>query len=120
MIEDNSLISSFLQIGNAYTDYTDRKTGTYDHYWTSALISDETHQGILATCNFSSSDAPRSDACNAYESKAAKEKGKVFTYDIYAPLCGSNSTSPSVCEHSTSIFTVSNRMYIKSKSLNLK
>ncbi|KAL8541346.1 hypothetical protein ACS0TY_002556 [Phlomoides rotata] len=88
-----------IAIGNAYIDYTDSQTGTYDHYWTSALMSDETHQGILANCNFSSSEAPDSEVCDEFEDKAEREKGNVFTYDIYAPLCGSNSTSPSISSY---------------------
>ncbi|KAL8554455.1 hypothetical protein ACS0TY_002596 [Phlomoides rotata] len=88
-----------IAIGNAYTDYTDRWTGTYDHFWTSALMSDETHQGILANCNFSSSEAPDSEVCDKFQDKAYNEQGNVFTYDIYAPLCGSNSTSPSISSY---------------------
>lgn len=84
------------QIGNAYIDYTDRWAGTYDHFWTSALISDETHQGILDNCNFTS-DATVSDVCDDYQDKAFEESGNVYIYDIYAPLCGSASTAPSVC-----------------------
>ncbi|KAG8368332.1 hypothetical protein BUALT_Bualt15G0034600 [Buddleja alternifolia] len=84
-----------IAIGNAYIDYTDRWTGTYDHFWTSALISDETHLGILQNCNFSS-EATDTDICEEYQDKAYEEQGDVFTYDIYAPLCGSNSTAPSL------------------------
>lgn len=83
------------QIGNAYIDYTDRWAGTFDHFWTSALNSDETHQGIVENCNFTS-DATISDVCNDYQDKAFNEIGNIFIYDIYAPLCGSNSTAPSV------------------------
>lgn len=83
------------QIGNAYIDYTDRWAGTYDHFWTSALISDETHQGILEKCNFTS-DTTVSDVCDDYQDKAFEESGNVYIYDIYAPLCGSASTAPSV------------------------
>ncbi|XP_075487525.1 serine carboxypeptidase 1-like [Primulina tabacum] len=85
-----------IAIGNAYIDYTDRWTGTYDHYWTSALISDETHQGIISNCNFSSSDFPVSDSCSEYEDQADTEIGNVYVYDVYAPLCGSPSTAPSI------------------------
>ncbi|KAK4477054.1 hypothetical protein RD792_016256 [Penstemon davidsonii] len=84
-----------IAIGNAYIDYTDRWAGTFDHYWTSALISDETHQGIVQNCNFTS-DATVSEVCGDYQAKADEEKGSVFTYDIYAPLCGSSSTAPSL------------------------
>ncbi|KAK6159359.1 hypothetical protein DH2020_006673 [Rehmannia glutinosa] len=61
------------RIGNAYIDYADRWAGTYDHFWTSALISDETHNGIIANCNFSS-EAPDSDACENYQIKPTQKK----------------------------------------------
>ncbi|PIN05225.1 Serine carboxypeptidases (lysosomal cathepsin A) [Handroanthus impetiginosus] len=78
------------QIGNAYIDYIDRWMGTFDHFWTSALISDETHEGIVANCNFST-EGSVSQACEDYQDKAYVEKGGVYIYDIYAPLCGSSS-----------------------------
>ncbi|XP_047937684.1 serine carboxypeptidase 1-like [Salvia hispanica] len=87
-----------IAIGNAYIDYTDRWAGTYDHFWTSALISDETHQGILDNCNFTS-DATVSDVCDDYQDKAFEESGNVYIYDIYAPLCGSASTAPSLSSY---------------------
>ncbi|KAK4437852.1 Serine carboxypeptidase II-3 [Sesamum alatum] len=87
-----------IAIGNAYIDYTDRWAGTYDHFWTSALISDETHQGILENCNFSS-DASVSGVCDEYQDKADREVGNIFIYDIYAPLCGSSSTAPSISSY---------------------
>ncbi|XP_051146958.1 uncharacterized protein LOC127262351 [Andrographis paniculata] len=81
-----------ITIGNAYIDYTDRWTGTYEHFWTSALISDETHHGIFANCDFSSSSVNRSDSCDKLLDKADVEMGDIFIYDVYAPWCGDNAT----------------------------
>ncbi|XP_022860894.1 serine carboxypeptidase II-3-like [Olea europaea var. sylvestris] len=84
-----------IAIGNAYIDYTDRWTGTYDHFWTSALISDEIHEGIISNCNFSS-EATVSDVCEEYMDQADKATENIFIYDIYAPLCNSSSNAPSI------------------------
>ncbi|KAI3446020.1 hypothetical protein Pfo_002685 [Paulownia fortunei] len=85
-----------IAIGNAYTDSIDQITGAYDHFWTSALISDETHQGIVENCNFSS-PLSGSETCNAYLDQADKALGNIYIYDIYAPLCSSSSNSSSLC-----------------------
>ncbi|KAL2460224.1 Serine carboxypeptidase-like 40 [Abeliophyllum distichum] len=84
-----------IAIGNAYIDFTDRWTGTYDHFWTSALISDEIHEGIISNCNFSS-EATISEACEAYISQADVAFSNIFIYDIYAPLCSSSSNVPPI------------------------
>ncbi|CAI9769923.1 unnamed protein product [Fraxinus pennsylvanica] len=84
-----------IAIGNAYIDYTDRWTGTYDHFWTSALISDEIHEGIISNCNFSS-EAKVSEVCQDYTYQADEATGNIFIYDIYAPLCSSSSNAPSI------------------------
>ncbi|KAL2460223.1 Serine carboxypeptidase-like 40 [Abeliophyllum distichum] len=84
-----------IAIGNAYIDYMDRWTGNYDHFWTSALISDEIHQGIISNCNFSSY-VTFSKACQEYTDRADKIIGNIFIYDIYAPLCSLSSNSPSI------------------------
>ncbi|CAI9765557.1 unnamed protein product [Fraxinus pennsylvanica] len=82
-----------IAIGNAYIDYTDRWAGTYDHFWTSALISDEIHEGIISNCNFSS-EVTISDVCEKYTDQADEAIGNIFIYDIYAPLCSSSSNAP--------------------------
>ncbi|KAL3621175.1 hypothetical protein CASFOL_036087 [Castilleja foliolosa] len=80
-------------IGNAYIDYTDMWAGTYDHLWTSALISDETYQAVKQHCNFSS-NATDTNVCENYQDKAFDEIGDIDIYNIYAPLCHSSSTAP--------------------------
>ncbi|KAL6522598.1 hypothetical protein OROMI_031556 [Orobanche minor] len=81
-----------IAIGNAYIDYTDRWGGTFDHLWTSALISDETHEGIIAHCDFSS-ETSYTQVCGDYADKAYTEMGQIDIYNIYAPLCGNKSSS---------------------------
>ncbi|KAL1534676.1 serine carboxypeptidase 1-like [Salvia divinorum] len=83
-----------IAIGNAYIDYLDEVNGSYDYYWSHALISDESHDGIIKYCNFSSPEI--SDKCEQALDQADGEVGNIFGYDIYAPLCGSNSTAPSL------------------------
>ncbi|XP_071911058.1 serine carboxypeptidase 1-like isoform X1 [Coffea arabica] len=81
-------------IGNGYYDIEAQNSGTYDYYWTHALISDEIHQGIVSNCNFSSADPP-SNACQTYKIQASSAKGNIDDYNIYAPLCSSSSNTPS-------------------------
>lgn len=85
----------FLQIGNALINDEDWAKGRYEYYWTHALVSDQTYQGIVQNCNYSSPDP--TDACLNYEGEAEDDVFDIYPYDIYAPLCSSPpSTSPSV------------------------
>lgn len=61
----------------------------YDFLWSHALNSDETHEGIVLNCNFTS-DATISDTCDAYLNQEYNARGNIFIYDIYAPLCSSS------------------------------
>ncbi|KAK6159367.1 hypothetical protein DH2020_006681 [Rehmannia glutinosa] len=76
----------------------DEMRGMYDYFWTHALISDEHHNEILKNCNFSSM-ASVSEKCQESMDEADDDIGNVFPYDIYAPLCGSNSTAPSLSSY---------------------
>nr|XP_027100835.1 serine carboxypeptidase II-3-like [Coffea arabica]XP_027101298.1 serine carboxypeptidase II-3-like [Coffea arabica] len=81
-----------IAIGNPYVDIETQGSGTYDYYWTHALISDEIHQGIFSNCNFSSGNT--SDACQTNEDQADSAIGNIDYYNIYAPLCSSSSNTP--------------------------
>ncbi|XP_057493017.1 serine carboxypeptidase 1-like [Actinidia eriantha] len=83
-----------IAIGNAYVDFETEFTGMYDFFWTHALISDEIHDGIVTNCNFSS-PATVTDACNQYRIQATVARGKIFIYDIYAPLCNTTASNSS-------------------------
>ncbi|KAL6514267.1 hypothetical protein OROHE_019254 [Orobanche hederae] len=64
------------------------------------IISDETHEGIIAHCNFSS-ETSYTQVCGDYADKAYTEMGEIDIYDIYAPLCGNKSSSGSAPSIST-------------------
>ncbi|KAJ0801322.1 putative carboxypeptidase D [Helianthus annuus] len=84
------------QLGNAYVDDETANAGIFDYFWSHAIISDELHQGIVSSCNFSEG-ATITDACEDYQIKARVAKSNIFFFDIYTPLCSpfSNST-PSI------------------------
>ncbi|WOH04698.1 hypothetical protein DCAR_0624110 [Daucus carota subsp. sativus] len=81
-----------IAIGNAYIDEETQYAGSVDYFWSHAMVSDEIHEGIILNCNFSAY-ANISDACESYLDQV--NIGDIFGYDIYAPLCGSTSGSPS-------------------------
>ncbi|GER42201.1 serine carboxypeptidase-like protein [Striga asiatica] len=65
-------------------DEADVYAGKFDYMWTHALISDETHEGIIRNCKFSNlSDV--SDDCINYINKAYDESGNINPYNIYVP-----------------------------------
>ncbi|XP_074346165.1 serine carboxypeptidase 1-like [Apium graveolens] len=81
-----------IAIGNAYIDQLTQYTGSYDFMWSHALLSDEIHEGITVNCNFSAIQN-LTPACIDFLQQV--DAGNIFGYDIYAPLCGSPSSSPS-------------------------
>ncbi|CAL5333694.1 unnamed protein product [Camellia sinensis] len=73
-----------IMIGNGImNDETDAR-GTYDYIWSHALISDETHSGLMHHCMSSSNYTPQ---CEDYAQKMNSEIGNIDYYNIYAPLC---------------------------------
>ena len=62
--------------------------GIYDHLWTHALNSDETHEAIHKYCY---SGGNYSEECYKFQSEAYFEKGPIDFYNIYAPLCHATS-----------------------------
>jgi serine carboxypeptidase-like clade 2 len=77
-----------VKIGNAViNDLTDTK-GMYDFFWTHALISDETADGINKNCNFTAG-AASSDLCDDASGDASESLRDIDIYNIYAPNCQS-------------------------------
>ncbi|CAL5387874.1 unnamed protein product [Camellia sinensis] len=73
-----------IMIGNGImNDETDAR-GTYDYIWSHALISDETHSGLIHHCLPSSNYTLK---CEDYAQKEYSEIGNIDYYNIYAPLC---------------------------------
>nr|GLL48274.1 hypothetical protein C5167_038516 [Ipomoea trifida] len=85
-----------IAIGNAYVDYEANLQGLADYYWSHALISDELYKNILSTCNFSIPSATSDECLDLVYDQIRDESGNIYSYDIYAPLCGSGTTSYSI------------------------
>ncbi|XP_059314075.1 serine carboxypeptidase 1-like [Lycium ferocissimum] len=75
--------------GNARLDDEAMSRGTYDFYWTHALISDEVHGGIVSNCNFSA-EASNSEACYEYIAQADSSQANIYDYNTYSQLCNSS------------------------------
>jgi len=71
-----------MQIGNGIMNRETDDRGSFDYLWTYALISDETHRGLLEYCMNS-----QSKKCVDVVERAAKDVGDIDAYNIYAPLC---------------------------------
>ncbi|KAK9002782.1 hypothetical protein V6N11_060362 [Hibiscus sabdariffa] len=84
-----------IAIGNAYIDFETTLKGAVDFYWTHALMSDEIYHGIASNCDYSKLSLSSKD-CLEFVDKANDTAGNIYTYDIYAPLCNSSSSSNSV------------------------
>nr|XP_027091865.1 uncharacterized protein LOC113712581 [Coffea arabica] len=81
-----------IAVGNGLIDYESYSRGWLDYYWTHALISDEMYIGHESNCNFSS-PAPPSDICRQYQDQVTNATKDIYSYDIFAPLCNSTSSS---------------------------
>ncbi|XP_016463746.1 serine carboxypeptidase 1-like [Nicotiana tabacum] len=75
--------------GNGIIDDETATSGSYDFYWTHALISDEIHEGIVSNCNFSA-ETSTTEACTEYTGQADSSQGNIYTYNIYSQLCNSS------------------------------
>ncbi|XVE49169.1 hypothetical protein DITRI_Ditri01bG0060700 [Diplodiscus trichospermus] len=84
-----------IAMGNALIDSETSYRGMYDFFWTHALISDEVHEGITSSCNFSS--PKNSEDCDHYDGEVGKHLSNIDIYNIYAPLCLSNKTQRDYC-----------------------
>ena len=83
-----------MQIGNALIDDYTSLQGMFDYYWTHALNSDETHEGIRLHCDFITGNF--TDDCINYLNQGEAEMGNIDIYNIYAPLCHSSGPTGSV------------------------
>ncbi|KAG6483827.1 serine carboxypeptidase II-3-like [Zingiber officinale] len=83
-----------IAIGNAVINKEMDSKGTFDYFWTHALIADETIRAIHKFCNFSS-DAPwTAPECDRAIDEANLAVEELDVYNIYAPLCFSSGVTP--------------------------
>ncbi|KAG6483829.1 hypothetical protein ZIOFF_060529 [Zingiber officinale] len=75
-----------IAIGNAVINKETDSKGTFDYFWTHALIADETIRAIHKFCNFSS-DAPwTAPECDRAIDEANLAVEELDVYNIYAPF----------------------------------
>jgi serine carboxypeptidase-like clade 2 len=95
------------QVGNAWTEPPLDNAGAPATWYTHHLISDETYNGIMSNCDFSTigplvesaaegrRGAPR-DACQDYLNEANAAMARINIYQIYEDVCDPpNTTMPS-------------------------
>ena len=76
------------KVGNAVTDTGSDKEGIINFYWSHALISDETYEGLVRSCRSGSGhEALASEACQKWFDKAYREVGNIDLHTIYTPIC---------------------------------
>ncbi|CAI9761598.1 unnamed protein product [Fraxinus pennsylvanica] len=74
-----------IAMGNAWIEDLTTARGIYDYFWTHALNSDETHNGIVKFCGLLNGNL--SDECWSYADKTPEEIGNIEINNIYAPVC---------------------------------
>jgi len=81
--------------GNAWTWAPYDNYGAAFDWWSHALISDETFQGLNDTCDFFNIGPLTYDpqACAKYQQDASNEMGNIDIYQIYADVCLSSAHS---------------------------
>ncbi|OIW03442.1 hypothetical protein TanjilG_14667 [Lupinus angustifolius] len=79
-----------IAIGNGWIDDNTCSKGMYHYFWTHALNSDETYEGIGKHCDFDNGNF--SSECYKYQSISDDEIGDLDIYNVYAPPCNSAAT----------------------------
>ncbi|KAK6245296.1 hypothetical protein SCA6_008386 [Theobroma cacao] len=102
-----------IAIGNAYIDFETTMKGAVDFYWTHALMSDEIYNGLASNCDYSTLNLS-SKECLGFVDKANDAAGNIYTYDIYASLCNSSSSSNSKFTSQVSAFDPCSENYVHS------
>lgn len=77
-------------VGNAWTYSVFDNRGAVDYWYTHALISNETYQGIINNCDFGKIGPLKGDPqdqCDMFVDSAFSEMGNINIYDIYVDVC---------------------------------
>uniref|UniRef100_A0A7N0V0W9 Carboxypeptidase n=1 Tax=Kalanchoe fedtschenkoi TaxID=63787 RepID=A0A7N0V0W9_KALFE len=79
-------------LGNPETSDADDWDGYVDYAWSHAVISDETHSIIKASCDFTSSDTWSNEACSSAVDELIKQYKEIDMYSLYTPVCIQNAS----------------------------
>ena len=86
-------IFSSLQLGNPETSDAADWMGLVDYAWSHAVISDETYNIIVNSCNFTSNDTWSNKDCSAAVDELFKQYKEIDIYSLYTPTCIGRSAS---------------------------
>lgn len=79
------MVSTYVQVGNADTDSYYDYIGTVTYWWSHSLISDQTYNLLLKTCNFNFKNT--SQDCQDALRRSDQEIGDINQYNIYTENC---------------------------------
>ncbi|KAG6482431.1 hypothetical protein ZIOFF_059062 [Zingiber officinale] len=107
-------------IGNAVINKETDSKGTFDYFWTHALIADETIHTIHKFCNFSPDASPTAPKCDRAVDEANLAVYELDVYNIYAPLCFSSGVTPTPKSPSIENFDPCTSNYVDAYLNNLE
>jgi len=89
------------QVGNAWTNAAFDNAGAVFDWWSHALISDQTYQGVNKNCDFANigpltaaaAASTPNDLCDDFLNTANNDLAVINIYDIYADVCLNASSS---------------------------
>ncbi|KAK2991488.1 hypothetical protein RJ640_016523, partial [Escallonia rubra] len=92
MVGDSSTVVNLkgVMIGNGIMNDDTDSRGSADYIWSHALISDETHSGLIEHCTGSGKNDQK---CEEFEARVEAEAGNIDFYNIYGPECPGHSNA---------------------------
>ncbi|KAG6487811.1 hypothetical protein ZIOFF_056418 [Zingiber officinale] len=109
-----------IAIGNAVINKETDSKGTFDYFWTHALIADETIRAIYKFCNFSPDARRIVPKCDSALDEANLAVEELDVYNIYAPLCFSSGVTPTPKSPSIENFDPCTSNYVEAYLNNLE
>ncbi|KAG6482433.1 hypothetical protein ZIOFF_059064 [Zingiber officinale] len=109
-----------IAIGNVVINKETDSRGTFDYFWTHALIADETIHTIHKFCNFSPDASPTAPKCDRAVDEANLAVYELDVYNIYAPLCFSSGVTPTPKSPSIENFDPCTSNYVEAYLNNLE
>ncbi|KAK6149890.1 hypothetical protein DH2020_017415 [Rehmannia glutinosa] len=79
-------------LGNPETYDAEDWKGMVDYAWSHAVVSDETHQTILQSCDFYSDDTWNNSDCSAAVEELLSQYKEIDIYSLYTSVCIVNSS----------------------------
>lgn len=80
-----------MQLGNPETSDAEDWKGLVDYAWSHAVVSDETHKTIRASCDFDSNDTWGNDDCTQAVDEVLRQYKEIDIYSLYTSVCIANS-----------------------------